>query len=420
MIRKLRNKFIAVALFSMLAVLLTIGAIAALLSYGQIVSEADRILDLLAENDGTFPKPEFPKKDFGVREFSAETPYETRFFSVVLNESGERIRVDTGRIAAVSSTDAVAYAENVYKTYPARTGGFVGNFRYGIYEKGENRLLIFVDCGRTLSAFLRFVRNILLISVIGLLAVWILLSVISGRVVAPIAESYEKQRRFITDAGHELKTPLAIIRADADVLEMEGEGENEWIDDIRLQTERLSHLTENLILLARMEESADPQSFTCVDLSALCEKVTESFAAPAKVRGLTLSSETEGDCIVYGEERSIFRLLSVLLDNAMKYTVENGTVTLRLCRAGRQIRICVDNSIETPLDKEQLRHMFDRFYRTDDSRNSETGGHGIGLSIAQAIVTRHKGSVTAVCPNPTTLSIRIVLPAASGTDERRI
>ncbi|MCR5654969.1 MAG: HAMP domain-containing histidine kinase [Lachnospiraceae bacterium] len=347
-------------------------------------------------------------------ELSVETPYETRFFSVILDENGERKSVDTGKIAAVSSSDAVTYATQVYGAYKAASGekkGFLGDYRFGIYEKSDGYLVIFVDCGRTLSAFYRFVRNTIIIAVLGMLAVWVLLSFASGRIVKPIAESYEKQKGFITDAGHELKTPLAIINADADVLAMDVGDGNEWVSDIKLQAKRLSELTADLIALSRLEENNESIPHTELDFSALVKEITDSFAGPAISRKLKLSSEIAENCKVSGNEKALTRLLSVLLDNAMKYTVVDGDVKVTLVKkSSRQLRLSVNNAIAEPLEKEQLERMFDRFYRTDASRNSEMGGHGIGLSIAAAIVKNHKGTITALCPSEHELSIKITLP----------
>ncbi len=443
MIQKLRYKFIAIAMASMFLVLFVIGLGAALVTYRQVVEDADDLVAVLAENNGSFkglgdelmgPPPEGDPSENGEPpedlmmyepmnkgdqgrlkdELSVETPYETRFFSVILDENGERKSVDTGKIAAVSSSDAVTYATQVYGAYKAASGekkGFLGDYRFGIYEKSDGYLVIFVDCGRTLSAFYRFVRNTIIIAVLGMLAVWVLLSFASGRIVKPIAESYEKQKGFITDAGHELKTPLAIINADADVLAMDVGDGNEWVSDIKLQAKRLSELTADLIALSRLEENNESIPHTELDFSALVKEITDSFAGPAISRKLKLSSEIAENCKVSGNEKALTRLLSVLLDNAMKYTVVDGDVKVTLVKkSSRQLRLSVNNAIAEPLEKEQLERMFDRFYRTDASRNSEMGGHGIGLSIAAAIVKNHKGTITALCPSEHELSIKITLP----------
>lgn len=161
--------------------------------------------------------------------------------------------MNLGRIAVVDEETTVRYAENVVKK--GRTGGYLLDYRYRIQKLGENSQIIFLDCTRARSTFRQFLINSILVSMAGVLAVFFLVVLMSKRIVRPYVESYEKQKQFITDAGHEIKTPLTIIDADAAVLEVEGE-KNEWITDIQKQIKRLRELTDDLIYLSRMEEDS--------------------------------------------------------------------------------------------------------------------------------------------------------------------
>ena len=250
-------------------------------------------------------------------------------------------------------------------------------------------------CGRSLNNARSFLWISIFISLIGLLIVFALIAITSKAVVKPAAEAYEKQKRFITDAGHELKTPLAVINADCDVLEMENAG-NEWIADIRKQTERLTGLTGRLIYLAKTEEGSK-QKMTMIDfpLSDCISEEVESFKGLARASGKTITSEIADGLSYNGDQRAIEELVSILMDNAVKYSPEGGNIEVSLHKQGSKIIFRVYNDTKEPVPADVIKHMFDRFYRADSSRNSETGGYGIGLSIAKGITGSHGGKINA-------------------------
>ena len=383
MIQKLRVKFITASMLSLALVLLVILGGVNAMSYQKVVRDADRILALLSENRGVFPQ-QTPPDDRGGKPgpipvlghgISPETPFESRFFSVLLNEKGQVLQSDTGQIAAVDDQSAGEMAQAVWSSGSA--SGFQGDYRYIRAAEAEGTRFIFVDCGRSLSNFRTTLIASVLVALAGLLAVFLLLLILSKRIVRPVAESYEKQRRFITDAGHELKTPLTIIGADLDLVEPELEG-NEWLQDIRCQVRRLTGLTQDLIFLSRMEEETPP------------------------IQPIELSYP--------GDEKAIRQLLSILLDNALKYTPEEGEVEIALKKEGRMIRLSVSNTIAHPMERETLGRLFDRFYRGDQSRSSQTGSYGLGLSIAKGIVLAHRGKIRAESSGAS-LSVIVSLPA---------
>ena len=339
---------------------------------------------------------------------SPELAYETRYFTVLFDESENAVLVDTGRISAVSESEAVEYAAKALER--KGSSGFIGDYRYLVGEPDENncRMVIFRDCGIGLQNFRNF-RNIsFFVSLLCLIGVGILVFLASGRIVRPVAESYEKQKRFITDAGHEIKTPLAIITADAEVLEME-QSESEWISDIKAQTKRLSELTQDLISLSKMEETSTVLEMKDLDLSALLKSQTGSFGAVATASNKTISSNIEDGIHIQGDKKSIESLFSIVLDNAVKYCPENGHIDVSATRYKKGARIEVTNDTSETLSAEECKNMFERFYRTDASRNSETGGHGIGLSMAKAIVSKHKGRITAASGSEKKLTVTIQL-----------
>ena len=409
MIRKLRAKLIIASLLSLLLVLSVIIGVAGVLNYTSLVSDADSVLAILRENDGTFPLGDPPGGKDRFREgrrFSPELPYESRYFTVFLSESGSVISVNTGKIAAVDTSTAIDYAVEAVASGAAR--GFADDYRFTVYASGEETHVVFLDCGRELGSFRSFLATSAAVSAAGLLAVTLLLIFFSGRIVKPFSENYEKQRRFITDAGHELKTPLTIIDADAEVLEMDL-GENEWLGDIRTQTKRLAELTNSLILLSRMEEQPRMEKIE-FPLSDVVEETVETFQALARTRGKTLSSRVQPMLSMNGDEKAIRQLFTILLDNAVKYADEGGRIEAVLEKQKNTLRLSVFNTAES-VSRESLAHLFDRFYRADASRNSGTGGYGLGLSIASAVVAAHRGKISASSPDGKSLRITAVFPA---------
>lgn len=409
MIKKLRMKLIVASMLSLFIVLLVIVGGAAILNYRKVVFTADETLAILRENGGSFPSPanrlEKPPKDGKLG--SPELPYESRYFTVTLNEAGTVVATNTGKIAAVDTATAMAYAQQIWRE--GRAQGFVEDYRYIVYTADAQTQMIFLDCGRSLDTFRTFALTSAGISAAGLLCVLLLMIFFSGRIVKPFSENYEKQKRFITDAGHELKTPLTIIDADTEILSMDL-GENEWLSDIQSQTRRLADLTNNLILLSRMQEEQPQSQRIDFPLSDVVEETAMSFQALAKTQDKVLTTQIQPMIAFKGDEGAIRRLVTVLLDNAVKYSQPQGRIALSLCKQRNLVRLSVYNTTES-ICKADLEHLFDRFYRADQSRNSQTGGYGLGLSIAAAIVSAHRGKIWASTEDEASLQITVTLPA---------
>lgn len=393
MIRKLKRKFVLLSMTSLLVLLVVIVAGMNLLNYRSVVEEADAILLVLSQNKGMFPEPDGRPDRKMSPKFSPETPYESRFFSVFYDGTGLAVNVDVRKIASVSREDAVSLADSVLEK--GGLNGFAGAYRYTVDSAASGTQVTFLDCGRRLDAFRQFLISSVFMSVLGFGIVFAVILILSGRIIRPIAEAYEKQKRFITDAGHEIKTPLTIINANVDILELELGEKNESLADIKGQTQRLKSLTEDLVMLSRMEEAEDKLQKIEFPISEVVSEAAGAFHALAVSENKEFVCNVEPMLTLSGNDKSIRQLVSIFLDNALKYSPAGSKIELTLARQGRTIRLSVSNATDFDLEPEQLEHIFDRFYRTDSSRNSETGGHGIGLSVAKAIVTAHRGRIVA-------------------------
>ena len=431
MIKKLRRKFIVAAIIAVFLVLLVLIGSINVLNYRSLVSEADGTLQILAENKGFFPQQMFREPDrpadpaappdtalppaeeawggfFGPqRGGSRELAYQSRYFAAWFADDGALSRLNLDSLASLTEEEALTLAENVYASGKDR--GFAGEYRCCRTSCDGETLLLFLNCERELSTFRTFLYASVGISLVGTLAVFLLLLLFSGRIVRPIAESYEKQKQFITDAGHELKTPITIIRADADVLQSELDEENEWITDIRRQTSRLAELTSDLIYLSKMEEENAALPMQELSLSELVDETARSFQALAFSKGRVFSSSVAPDLRVSGDEKALAKLVSILLDNAMKYSPEGSTVELRLEQLGKAARLSVKNS-SAPMEKGSADRLFERFAREDRSRNSESGGFGLGLAIAKAVTEAHRGKIHAQSEDGASLTVTAELP----------
>ncbi len=435
MIKKLKKKFIILASVSMLVLMTVLVLVMNLVNYRTVVAESDKVLHILKESsermDDGLP-PDGPGRDwedeaweegdwdervwegdmrgqgelFGL---SPEAQYEARFFVADISEDGQVVHLDTSRIISVDSDDAKEYIQKALGT--SKEKGFIGDFRFikTDSEEDEGMKIIFLDCGRRLAAFHRFMLISILMGAAGCIIVFLVFLFAAGRIIRPIAESYEKQKRFITDAGHEIKTPLTIISANVDLLR-EDVGENESIDDIAEQTERLSELTKDLVFLSKMEEPDRQLVKVDFPVSDLVSETAASFTAVAQAQKKEYQINVQPSLTMNGAPEEIRRLASILIENAMKYSPEGGSVKVNLEMQKKNIVLSVFNTTFEPMAQQDLSRLFERFYRTDASRNSETGGHGIGLSIAKAITENHGGKITASTSGGSDFCITAVLP----------
>ncbi len=392
MIKRFRKKLIGICVFSFLIVFAIVMALLTLVSVLQTNRTLDKYADVISENQGKFPvfgenRPgnSAPPVPSG---FNRESPFTTRYFTVRYGEGGSILSVNTEFIASISAEDAELYGKKALETGKER--GWLDDYRYKLYEDSEGYIAVFVsginekasNKGFLLAAFSVFL-------LCGFVIVGLII-LISGFAVRPAAESYEKQKQFITNASHELKTPLTLIGTNLDILESEY-GKSEWLSDIREETLLMNELVCSMVNLARMDEEAKllHESF---NLSEAVGETASMFVPAAKATGKALTLSVAEDIYYTGNEQNIRRLVSVLMDNAVKYCDKDGEITASLSGEKRPV-LTVENTFPLSSDLD-LSRIFDRFYRADKARTYGTG-FGIGLSLAKSIAEQHGGSISA-------------------------
>ena len=410
-ISRLRFKLIAVSMAVTLVILgLIVGGIN-FINYKKIIDNADRTIDYLAEHYNKEDTKHGPPDRDGEGHFdpfdegiSPEVKFESRYFVASFDSEGNVVTNDTRNIFSVSEEESEEYAKFIYKGDSDK--GFYKNFRYAKFSLNGYDAIIFLDSFNSLSNARYFLFVSLTASFLGWISVFLIVLAFSGKIIAPVSKSYEKQKQFITDAGHEIKTPLAIIEADIGVIEIQ-DGENEWLSDIKVQVRRLTRLTNDLIHLSKLDEGKGSLKLIDFSISELATETINSFVGLAKMREKKLTAEVLPNLTLRGDRESIRELFHIILDNAIKYSADEGNIKFELKKKNGHIILEVSNPVKN-LTKEQAEHLFERFYRADKSRNSQTGGHGIGLSMAKAIVEGHSGKIEAKIIESGSIKIKVV------------
>ncbi len=408
MIYKLRRKFIGICIIAFLTVFVVLFLAIYIVTSTQTNKRLDTLADVVSSNDGKFPqwgqfsagRPNFPNVPDG---FNTETPFTTRFFTVRFDKDEKLLSADVQSIASVTKDEAYEYA--LEATESSDTRGWTDNFRYKVYNTEKGEAVVFINGLDEIQSNRRFMVNASLVFAASSLVIITLVVLISKKAVKPAAESYEKQKQFITNANHELKTPLTLIRTNIDIMEAEI-GENEWLTDIRTESKIMTELVNQLVTLARMDEDGTKLAKEQFSLSEAVLDTVSAFVPHIENDRKVLLVNIEDGVMYNGNEAALRRLVSILMDNAIKYCDSDGTVSITL-RGGKPPFLSVDNTYGwvnvLPLDK-----LFDRFYRADKARTSGSG-FGIGLSIAKSIVEKHKGQIKAVNIDGTAVSFQVEL-----------
>ena len=411
--KKLRLKMIGIVFASVVAAFMVMTIILVMCFGAYRNRQADQITAMISENNGTVPQ----LKDYKQQQknsqaferyfnnYNEDSSYRTRFFRIFLDEDKKVTNVNMDHIAAVDVKRAV----RMTKMAMLRRGkvGLVGSYRYRKeYKDGQVRSIIFLDCKENQSFYHLAVTITITVSTLLTCLITVIFAIASKRAVRPFEINSNRQKQFITDASHELKTPLAIISANAEVLQYKGDG-NEWTQNIIDQTKHMGKLINQLLVLAKLDEVQEKSEKQEADLKLLLEETIEPFEEVATQKKVTLKLHLEEGVTIRVNREQIAQLVSILTENAAKYVNDGGKIVWRLTKTQHGAVLVVKNTTEKELP--DTKRMFDRFYRSDSSRSSKTGGQGIGLSIAKKIVDSHKGSITAKAGDGV-VTFRVSLP----------
>ena len=315
---------------------------------------------------------------------------DARYFYITFDKDKNPKTINVDSIPNVSKEEALELYNEVYST--GDLDGFYNGYRYCIYENKMRPIAVFVLRSNMIDDVKKTAVSLIESSCAGLAAMLLILIFASKLIITPMAKAHRKQKEFITSASHELKTPITVIRADADILQMD-DPDNEWIEDIKKQAENLTSMTNSLVSLARMDERNGHIKRVAFPVSDLAEEVVHSYNALALDSGKHFTYEIIPGLTCNGDASSVRQLFTILLDNAFKYSSENGNIDFKLSSSGSYVILIVSNDVDN-IDKNLTDRMFDRLYRAD-STSAKITGYGLGLSIAKAIVSEHNGSIKA-------------------------
>lgn len=243
-------------------------------------------------------------------------------------------------------------------------------------------------------------------TILYLFLISILITIYSRRILGPVITSIEKQKKFITNASHELKTPLAVVTADLDVLEMTVGEENEWVNSIRKQVTRLDVLVKSMLTLSHIEDGKKKLETSTFPVNDILKEQINDLKILAKDKKIVF--EPKEEVLMEADKDLINQLIIILLDNAIKYTPDGGLIEVKTSKRGRKLaEFEIANTVENP--KINTKKLFDRFYREDESHNHENKGYGIGLSIAKSIVDLHKGKIYSGINKKEMIYFRIII-----------
>ncbi|WP_194609251.1 sensor histidine kinase [Clostridium vitabionis] len=399
MIKKLQRKFILLATAAVVLLLVAALGTVNLVNFWKARDEAMEVLDSIADNGGVLPDIAGNHELRRFYDAEPEIAFQTRYFSVTLDSDLDVVSVDTDHIAAISESEAREYALNILAG--KKTSGYLNGPDNAAYcytsAKTEDGgyLVVTLDCTRYLRPARLFARYSLVLGIACILLYMGILTLLSRRLLQPIIRNMQNQKQFITNAGHELKTPIAVISANTEVLEMIN-GKNEWTESIMNQVKRLTGLVNELISLAKVGERVDiplgPAS-----ISAEAEAAASEFRVVAEQQQKKLTAQIAPGLVVRAESGGLRELVSILMDNAVKYCDDGGTISILLEKAGRNrnIRLMIANDFAEGQGVDCSR-FFERFYRQDESHSaSRKAGYGIGLSMAEGLVKMFNGKISA-------------------------
>ena len=386
MFRKLRIRFILIASLAVTGILFFLVGALNSVRFLQTTGEIQAVLNILSDNRGEFPSVQATAQALDNDHISIDTIYQYRYYSAVFNEDGTVYSSNLNNISNLSKEQALKSAKSVIKQQ-RKNGIFTIGSQYYSYQvtrdaKIKRYLVVVLDSTKYLEDHNDFLWVSIRSALYSVIFFIVIISIVSSWAIRPYVRNYEKQKRFITNAGHELKTPLAIISANTELQE-----------STKDQVSRLSNLINQMVSLARLEEQPDI-ALVDVDFSSLVQKAAQDFKSVAEQAGKGYQIKVQEGIYVKASQDELYELVSILIDNACKYCDEDGQIFVTLTKAKRRkrARLIVSNSYADGENVDYSR-FFDRFYREDESHNHKRAGYGIGLSMAESLVNLFKGKI---------------------------
>ena len=396
MFRKSRKKIIA-SIMGALILLLAVTLTAIVLS--EYVENRKQSADMLDRYVALYSLDNPPGEEPGIpRDLDRQGPPEessvfrlSTFYSAAISEQDEVLFIDAGRNGLYSEKELIGFAEDILKA--GGSSGKVGDLLYRVEVREGYTLVAFMDNTVVSESLSSLIRHTLIAGGIALIVLFFVAVFLSRRIIKPLEENDRRQKQFVSDAGHELKTPVSVISTNAELLSRQL-GANEWLDNIRYENERMGYLITQLLDLSRAENAQ--VQLEELDLSRLVTGEVLPFESVAFERGLSVRSQIDDGITLLGNRSQLSQLVSILLDNAIRHADGGNEIVLSLRRHGRYAVLAVENS-GREIPQEQQARLFERFYRLDEARSSEGDHYGLGLAIAKAIAEAHGGSIAVTC-----------------------
>lgn len=412
MIKKLRKKFILISGLSLFAVILVVMIAIDFSFFYQTNRHLNSKLDSIMKNATAPAMPDKrPDKDNFVPDERPGSFMPFGSTGLKIQSDGCLIILDEDKeIKSIKQDAANRYSEDnlwsVVKDILSqnKSRGWTDYYKYLVEIHDGSETIAIINASSDIYSMLWVAALSLIIGVISFLLVFLIIIFASKRATKPVAESYAKQKQFVTDAGHELKTPLTAISADNEIARMIY-GDSEWFDGIDAQISKMTNLIQSLITLSKMDEEIKP-SFTVFNLSDAVFDTVQSFKNIIKSQGKIITLDIEDDIMYNGDESMIRQLVSILMDNAVKYCDDSGKISVSLT-GRKKISLRVTNDFAGAGDF-QFDKVFERFYRADKARTSD-GSYGLGLSIAKSIAELHGGSVSAAPASHKKVQFEVIL-----------
>lgn len=392
MIKTLKKRFIFFTMAAVTCLLLFLVLAINGLNWMMLESKSDVVLETLVEAEGVFQRVDFKPPPPFARPLNMDRMRASRFFVVWSDNNNNIVDVNIEQISAIDNEMAQKYALKVMST--GKKYGQLDGYKFAVKEMGTSKMTFFMDTSEQRENF----RVVLFVSTAIAILCWLVLLVIvillSGKVIRPVLVGIEKQKQFITNAGHEMKTPLAIIQSNNDTMALI-HGENKYNAHIRNQTKRLNGLMSNLLTLAKLDEEI-PMPTEIINISEIAKELLPFYIEEAQIRNVRFDVGMDNDIHMQANKDSFRQMLMVLLDNALKYTPDNGHIHFAVEKNGKHIQIIEENTCDPSLEPDTER-LFERFYRGDSARtqSKDSSGYGIGLSAARAICENFGGKLTA-------------------------